>query len=624
MDLIIIKLPNPYVDGGFKLSSTHIEKRLAPDISSLVQTIPGFQVKNYGDIGGLKLASFRSFGANHTSVVLDDQVASQAQSGSTDLSSIPTEFISSIEIVSPVNSRVDVPISAKLNGSALLIQSSHSPYVYQQFKQFKASLQQGSFGLWSGELNAFTPWKKWIFNISGKYRSYRGEFPFTYMNGNTTISDERRNNGLQDVFGIISVKRTVGQYHKFMFLVAHDEAQKELPGAVVFYNNTANTHLSNQNWRGQFHHSWKKNKWEMTNQLNAFNNRLHYVDSNYLNAQGYLHQFFETNEINQESQIQYTYQQRLKVLLGNSAKFEQIVQSTLDNTPYRFINQSFNSIHFSSINSRVKLQFNQGLTTVFQPNNLNQQQQSFYLPSFAFQLQLNQHNFLLINVKKSLRLPTFSEIYYQSFHPLTLRPEQAKQGSLRYTFTKSFHFIDATLGAEPFFGVATDKIVAIPTQNTFIWSIVNLAKTQNLGVETYFDINKFTHNYHWGIKGAYTFQRCIDLSNEQASNYKHLITYAPQHTANLDLSFGRKKMETFIAMNYIGNRYALQNNTLNNLLPAIFQIDAGISRRIQMNTNSAFKVAFVVKNITDQYNQYIRYFVLPGINYQIKVSYEIR
>ena len=83
-------------------------------------------------------------------------------------------------------------------------------------------------------------------------------------------------------------------------------------------------------------------------------------------------------------------------------------------------------------------------------------------------------------------------------------------------------------------------------------------------------------------------------------------------------------METFIAMNYIGNRYALQNNTLNNLLPAIFQIDAGISRRFQMNTNSALKVAFVVKNITNQYNQYIRYFVLPGINYQIKLSYEIR
>ncbi len=616
-------MPNPYVDGGFKIGTSAIEKRLAPDVSSLVQTIPGFQVKNYGDVGGLKLASFRSFGANHTSVVMDGQVTSQTQSGSTDLSAIPTEFISSLEIVSGVSSRVDVPIAAKLNGSALLIQSTHSPFVYQQFKQLKVSVQQGSFGLWSSEINAFSPWKKWIFNVSGKYRMYQGAFPFTYQNGSSTISSNRSNNSLHDWFGLCSVKRTIGEHHRLLFLAAHDASKKELPGAVVFYNNTANTHLTTENWRAQIHHTWQKRNLEMTNQLNAFYNVLHYVDSNYLNSQGYLHQFFESNEFNQETQFQYTYHQRFKVLLGNSAKFEQILQSTLNNTPHRFVNQLFNSVHFTTLNNVIKLQYNQGLTTVIQPTT-NLQHETYYLPSFAFQLQLNEHNYLLINAKKSLRLPTFSEMYFQSYLPLPLRPEQAQQASLRYTFTRSFKQIEVTIGGEPFFGIAKDKIVAIPTQNTFIWSVVNIAKTQNLGVESYLDINKISRNYHWGIKASYTFQRCIDLSDAHANNYKELITYSPQHTANSDFSFGRKKLETFIAMNYIGNRYALQNNTLNNLLPAIFQLDAGISRRFSLNNSNHLKASFVVKNITNQYNQYIRYFVLPGINYQVKLSYEIR
>jgi outer membrane cobalamin receptor len=136
----------------------------------------------------------------------------------------------------------------------------------------------------------------------------------------------------------------------------------------------------------------------------------------------------------------------------------------------------------------------------------------------------------------------------------------------------------------------------------------------------HFSNKKKTIDYQFS--GNYTYQSCVDLSNEQASNYGHQISYAPQHTGNIDFTMFYKTWSIFLASSYIGNRYALPENIATNELPAILQFDAGMTKAFPFK-KQLLRVSAVVRNLTNVNNQYIRYFVLPGIHYQVKLSYEI-
>jgi outer membrane cobalamin receptor len=622
LDTIVILPKSLFSEGGFSISGRLLDRVLLPDVGSIVQRIPGYQVKNYGDVGGLKLASFRGLGANHTSIVVDNQAASVAQSGSTDLSNLPTEFVRSIETNGPLQLRTDMPISSKMNGSALYIQTWHSPFTYQSHAAVKLSAQQGSFGLWSSEMALFVPVKKWQFALSGKARRYEGAFPYRYQNGNQTIKAVRKNNALTDLYGTASVNVKLSPKHRLHALIAIEDAKKQLPGAVVFYNETANTHLSTSLIRAQLLHQFSGKSSLWTTQINAHRSQLHYVDSNYLNSIGYLEMHYPAQELNGESQFSYFFEHGTNLLIGSSLKYEGLKESTLISDPARVINQHFLQIQQSLFHSKVKVQINQGATVV--ADEQADRTKSYYLPQGMIFWQVGHLQSILLSAKRTMRLPTFSELYFQSVLPNQLRPEIAEQLSVKWigSWKKGLWSMDWSI--EPFLTNANDKIVAIPTQNTFIWSIVNIAKSRNTGVENYLSVHfsnkKKTIDYQFS--GNYTYQSCVDLSNEQASNYGHQISYAPQHTGNIDFTMFYKTWSIFLASSYIGNRYALPENIATNELPAILQFDAGMTKAFPFK-KQLLRVSAVVRNLTNVNNQYIRYFVLPGIHYQVKLSYEI-
>lgn len=623
LDTIVITPKSSFSEGEFHISGRTIERMLLPDVGSIVQRIPGYQVKNYGDVGGLKLASFRSLGANHTSIVVDGQAASVAQSGSTDLSNLPTEFVRSIEVLG-YRLRTDIPIAAKLNGSALLIHTLHSPLSLQQHASVHLSLQQGSFGLWSSELGIVVPLKKWRLALSGKARVYSGEFPYTYQNGNQLMQTKRRNNALADQYGTLSINRSWNKKHHIHFLVALEQARKQIPGAVIFYNETANTHLNTQQIRGQaWHHfTGKSNTW--TTQINAFQQVLNYIDSNYLNAQGYLKQHYPSREWNGESQFMQRFKYGIQALIGTSLKYEQLEKSTLNHQPDRLVNQNQLQVQKQLFGARLNMQFNQGFTAVHHRQDLNSRTTHYYLPQALISWNFAKQQQLIASAKRTLRLPTFSEMYFQSMIPLNLRPEVADQVGLKWLgdlHKKSWHF---EWSLEPFLTIARDKIVAIPTQNTFIWSIVNISKSRNTGIESYFKMQLASKNKRltYQLSGNYTFQNCLDISDENANNYRHQISYSPQHSGNLDLHVHYQTWSFFTSGMFVGARYALPENIESNRLDAMFQWDAGLTKSFPMK-RQLLKISAVVRNLTNQNNQYIRYFVLPGIHYQVKISYEI-
>ena len=176
-----------------ELSKDKIQNKLASDLGQILSLLPGLQVKNYGDVGGLKTVSFRSLGAGHTALVQDYSSVSTTQSGQADLSSFPVDFIEQLELIALSPTRTQIPIHAKLAGVVVNVESVHA-YVGTNVRNLILGLQAGSFDQYEGYLMIQNRSPKWAGTLSGKIRSYGGSYPYTYLTGNTRIEDRRKNN----------------------------------------------------------------------------------------------------------------------------------------------------------------------------------------------------------------------------------------------------------------------------------------------------------------------------------------------------------------------------------------------------------------------------------------------
>lgn len=84
----------------------------------------------------------------------------------------------------------------------------------------------------------------------------------------------------------------------------------------------------------------------------------------------------------------------------------------------------------------------------------------------------------------------------------------------------------------------TDKIVATPTKNLFIWSMVNLGKVDIKGIDATASLSlQPLDKLRINLSGNYTYQRALDVTNSNPNSpegkvYKHQIAYTPRVSAS--------------------------------------------------------------------------------------------
>ena len=222
----------------------------------------------------------------------------------------------------------------------------------------------------------------------------------------------------------------------------------------------------------------------------------------------------------------------------------------------------------------------------------------------------------------TVRQPTFTELYYQQIGNTDLKPEEATILSVPLKINWKLKNWNNSFRVEPFYTYNENKILAIPTKNLFVWSIQNIGKSQSTGIEIYDESRIKIGNGFLGQTANFTFQSAIDLSNRNSSVYGNQLTYIPFTSGSFELDWAQKNWTIYSLFMYQGFRYALQENIPSNIVDGYYTIDLGSSYKFNFKAHQ-LKLNISLKNITNQYNQYIRYFVLPGFNYQIKLTYAI-
>ena len=77
-----------------------------------------------------------------------------------------------------------------------------------------------------------------------------------------------------------------------------------------------------------------------------------------------------------------------------------------------------------------------------------------------------------------------------------------------------------------------DKIIAYPKGQQFRWTMLNLGKVHITGLDFEAYGQMQISKVKAGLRLQYTYQRAIDVTDENDSYYKHQIPYIPEHSGS--------------------------------------------------------------------------------------------
>ncbi len=586
-----------------------------------LKSFSGVTIQDYGGLGGLKTVMVRSLGANHTAVFMDGVPLSDAATGQIDLGKIPTEQAEQITL--SVGHPASIGKSARYyaSGSVLEVQTQ-TPSLNEKHFRLKTQVKGGSFGLFNPSLAIDNRWNSFITSqLYVDYKQAHGAYPYLLEGEGDPQVLKRKNADLQamQVQGhvVADLKRLEAKLQFYYY-----DAERGLPGAVVYYNPHASQRLWNQDGYMALNlQNSNAEKWLWKSQLKYGQMDLHYRDEGFLNSAGLL----ENNYLQREYYFTQSLSRKLIDSLYVSLAADAIV-NTLESNAYEA--SSLLRYHLMSV---LSLQYNRNrfaghanilLTrvddVVVNDEDLkNMQTRTFQRASPAVSLSYRLMNRPAVRLqagyKEIFRMPTFHDLYYAQVGNANLLPEYAKQWNAGLTVDHAIgQWEQLSLSTDVFYNRVEDKIIAVPTKNLFVWSMRNLGLVDIRGFELKMQAVRCSSlGFNTRLDGNYTLQYAMDVTNPESSFFQQQIPYIPFETANAGFSFGYGNWWLRTGFMYRGHRFVLGENTYDNMLPSYWLADVSLLYKVQLQ-NHTLQIKGEVSNLLNQSYEVIRSFPMPG------------
>lgn len=598
-------------------------------VAEAINSFSGITLKNYGGIGGLKTVMVRSLGSNHTGVFIDGIQFSDAATGQIDLGKISIENASEVSLY--IGQSNDLSQSARYYSSASIINiNSLVPDFSSKPLRTKAGFKYGSFGLIQpfATVNARISRKSHA-GISLSYTNAHGEYPFllTYGNLSDTIAS-RKNSDIKALNLDASYVYSFTNKQSLSCKIYYYNSERGLPGAIVFYNPFAKQRLWNKDLMSAI--QYKNNftdKFALFANIKFSQNYLRYLDPEYLNEAGELDSKYLQREYYGSVVGRYKLIDSLSFSLASDF-FVNTLNANLYNysNPIRYTSLTALATNFT--NKRIEISGNVLGTIVMEKSFAGEPIPNRFKLSptacFSYKILKNGQIRLRLLYKDIFRIPTFNDLYYTLVGNNELQPENAKQVNMGISaFTGFWMFKYLSLNANAFYNNVSDKIVAIPTKNLFIWSMQNIGVVDIRGFELHADIetNTFWSDFKIFQTAKYTFQRALDITKEGSPTYKNQIPYIPYETfsSRSTISFNNLSFSYNVLFN--GFRYVLGENTYENMIHGWWIND--ITLIYDWNIKSMFNIRIKgeINNLFNKQYEVIRSFPMPGRSYFITIIF---
>lgn len=602
-------------------------------VSDAVKHFAGVTVKDYGGIGGLKTVSVRSLGAEHTAVGYDGITISDCQTGQIDIGRFSLDNVDRLSLSNGQSDNIFRPARFFASAGILDIQT-----LTPQFKENKrtnviGTFKTGSWGLVNPSvlieqvLN-----RKWTVSANAEWMSADGHYPYTIYygeNGDLTSKEKRKNTEVKTLRAEASVFGNFSDKEQWKLKAYYYQSSRGLPNATTYYYDYASQHLWDKNvfvqsrYKKEFSRQWvfqTSAKWNWSYQR--------YLDPDYKGTEGKTENNYYQQEYYLSASVLYRLIDNLSFSLSTDGSINTMnadLKAFASPTRYswltavagKYVNEwvtASASVLATVINERVK-------TGIAAPNH---RRWSPYT-SLSFKPFGSEEFRIRLFYKDIFRLPNFNDLYYEQVGNTNLKPEKTSQYNVGLTYSKAVcDFIPyVSVTADAYYNRVKDKIIAIPTKNLFVWSMVNLGKVDIKGIDVTGNIQlKPWEKLRVTLSGNYTYQRALDVTDPGSKTYEHQIAYTPRVSGSGQAGIETPWVNLSYSFMYSGKRYMLGQNIKENRLNGYSDHSVSASRDLKVwNVHTSLSVE--VLNLLNKNYEIVKNFPMPGrsVRATVKVRY---
>ncbi len=616
-----------------QLSGKVLENLNSNSVADALRYFSGVQVKDYGGVGGIKTVNIRSMGTNHTGVVYDGVALGNAQNGQIDLGQFSLDNVESISLYNGQKSEILQPAKDFGNAGSIYIRTRTPRFARGETYHARGALRFGSFDLinpsalvelkLSSRVNASLG-AEWL-NSSGKYKfRYRrvnpaGEVAYdtTAIRQNGDINATRLELNLNGVLNS-------GEWHAKAY---NYNSERGVPGAIV-----------NNVWR-RGERIWDNNSFIQGSFQKDFGRFVTLANGKY--------SFYRTHYVNNDDKqvkVDNLYRQR-EVYLSSANMFTifpwwrvsasyDFQWNTLDADMYGFAkpDRFTNLLSAATSISYRRLKFQASAMGTFIHDKLENQEapkdKSVFTPAVYASFSPLRSGDLSVRAfyKKSFRMPTFNDLYYADMGNSKLNPEHVTQYNAGVVYSRQRRALVSAVrvSVDAYYNEVKDKIVAYPKGQQFRWTMLNLGRVEIKGVDVsaLLTINP-VDDLELTLRGQYTYQQAIDVTDPADNYYRDQIPYIPHHSGSAVFNGSWRGWNLNYSWIYVGERYNQQENIRYNYTQPWYTSDVSVSKDFLFNKRISMRCMVEINNLLSQDYDVILNYPMPKRNYRFTLSVEI-
>lgn len=608
---------------GTVMLADEIQEKSPEDLGDLTSRFSGVFVRSYGGAGGLKTLNARGLGSQHFLIVNNHQALLFNQMGSANLGDIQVDGLASVVYAVGGSDSWDLPALAKTYSGVLHLKylendSGNKDHVHLQ-------MLGASFGRYklSGSLLKST--KRVVFYLQAYGYEMAGEFPYRYKHGLVNVEGQRNNNFTREASGRFGANMVINGSNKIQIAAQFLQAYRELPGAIVFYHPHHYQELGNRQANLNLRHDYEYQRVKFIHFANFSQTTTDYRDSFHIVRPQWQH-FQERNwDVGQNGQFDLK-----KIKFNWSGHY--VHSSLFSNRADILLPKRHRAIAHAGLElalSKVKFRCDMPVQYVsdqlwMSPN----QNRILFTPSFGINSTRSRDVSISVfraSLGRFARMATFSEMYYMPMSNPNLRPEISQMLNIGFHHKRFAKRVQFNIGIDAFYGLIRDKIIAIPTQNLFIWSVRNLQTVKSYGFDALmsatYNVDRIESQLIFSHKSSLNVAK--DISHEESVTYGHQIPYTPYWLHHSELTWELKHFGATYSYAFNDFRFVLGENIAANVLDAFHIHDLRFYYNLRFGHDSrhTFRFHFKINNLLDQQYQVMRGFPMPGRNFETGLTW---
>ena len=601
----------------------------AARLSDALQVLhPSLDIRNYGSLGGISLASFRGLPAEYTAVYWEGICITDPQHSFTDLALIDLKSVQSVGIISAANAQL---IGGDVGGAGILLNTN--PTTKTAGFNIGTSLLSynnlASLGEKQLDLGGAGRIGDKFSIAAGMNTAYsNGAFPFQQVVNNSFVSVNRENNDAYLLNANLAGDFIVDSTATVKALSFFSKAERGAPGAVTIDNRGASDFTARQYDENFLFALTLKHE-----PLSYFN---YSISAGY---QSLYETYTDTGFIDPALRIADRYLNRI-ISFGGKAKvdvnnysalyfgFDYIRDLLYSNENILASGDSIISRNHYDAYLADKIEFLRNFdgTISLRTELLSDIPKAQLLP--AASLHYNEPTSSLnmqASFGKLYHAPTFNELYWKQVGNPNLFPENGISAefsaSIPIALTKS---ISLELQSTLFQIDLQNQIIWQPGRNNSNnWTPSNVQQSRSQGIEFVGEARcRFVNDYLLTIHEGLSLLKTRNLTDSAAYYGKELPYSTPMRSLFL-MELQNSKIGTLaFTMLYRGHRYTDYANNESTKLPAVWNYDLTISSMpIYFSTLMSAMIRLSILNLTNVQYDEIPNYPLPGR--MIKFGFEL-